>query len=237
MKKILRSVSLLLVLALMLALTGCGVKDTDPASAVYVTLTVEGGLGKAKDGSFIAAKAVTVPAEGTSVGEIIKTMHADWFADGESGFSTSAGQYGDMITKLWGIENGGSYGYYINGAMAMGLSDPVKAGDSVDVFVYKDAAGYSDIYTHLTAEANGAEVTVTVKAVTGFDANYNPVFGPLAGTKVCYIGSTGNLVDTGVVTGEDGTASITLKDGIYRMIGINTDGVYTISAQKVTVKK
>ena len=237
MDKKFRLASLMLVIAMVLVLAGCVVKDTDPQNAAYVTLTVEAAPGKAADGSLIAAKALEIPAEGTTVGDVIKSVHEKWFTDGEAGYSTSAGQYGDMITKLWGIENGGSYGYYINGAMAMGLTDPVKPGDIIDVFVYKDAAGYSDIYTHLTAEANGAEVTVTVNAVTGFDANYNPVFGPLAGTKVCYIGSTGNLVDTGIVTGEDGTASITLKNGIYRIIGINTNGVYTISAQKITVNK
>ena len=231
------SVFMILVMIMGIALTGCGAKDTDPASAAYVTLTVEAELGKAKDGSYIAAKALEVPAEGTTVGDVIKAIHANWFADGEAGYATAVGQYGDQITKLWGIENGGSYGYYINGAMAMGLTDPVKAGDIVDVFVYKDAAGWSDIYTILKAEANGADVTVTVEAVGGYDANYNPVFKPLAGTKVCYVNIKGNLVDSGVKTGEDGTATITLKNGIYRIVAINTDGTYTVSAQKITVKK
>ena len=239
MNKKFRFVSLVMVLALVLglSLTGCGAKDTDPANAAYVTLTVETELGKAKDGSYIAAKALEVPAEGTTVGEVIKSAHAKWFADGEAGYVTAAGQYGDTITKLWGKENGGAYGYYINGAMAMGLTDPVKPGDIIDVFVYKDTTTWGDVYTALAAEASGDKVTVTVKAVTGYDANYNPVFGGLEGAKVCYVASNGNLVDTGVTTNADGVATVTLKNGIYRMVAIKTDGIYTVSAQKITVKK
>ena len=238
MKKNIRMISLVLVLALVLGLglAGCGAKDKDPANAAYVTLTVQAELGQAKDNSLIAAKALEIPAEGTTVGDVIKAMHKNWFKDGEAGYVTTTGQYGEMITKLWGIENGGSYGYYINGGMAMGLTDPVKPGDRVDVFVYKDAAGYSDVYIYMTAEANGDTVKVTVKAM-GYDANWNPVWKELAGVKISTIGKDGKLTGTGAVTGADGTATFTLKNGIYRVVGINTDGVYTVTAQKITVKK
>ena len=236
MKKSFRLVSLIMVLAMVLVLAGCGVKDTDPANAAYVTLTVEAELGKAKDGSFIAAKALEIPAEGTTVGEVIKAVHANWFADGEAGFVTAKTEWGDSITKLWGIENGGSYGYYINGAMSMGLTDPVKAGDRVDIMVYKDAKTFSDVYILVDAEAAADKVSVTVQYM-GFDANWNAKLTPLKGAKVCYINSKGNLVDSGVTTGEDGTATITLKNGIYRIVAIDTDAIYSVSAQKITVKK
>ena len=227
---------LALVMVLVLALAGCGVKDTDPANAAYITLSVEAELGKAKDGSLIAAKALEIPAEGTTVGEVIKAVHANWFADGEAGFATAKTEWGDSITKLWGIENGGSYGYYVNSAMSMGLTDPVKPGDRVDIMVYKDAKNFSDVYITLDAQAAGDKVTVTVQYM-GFDANWNAKLQPLKGCKICYIGSKGNIVDTGTVTGDDGTATITLKNGIYRIVGIDTDAIYSVTAQKITVKK
>ncbi len=237
MKKNFRLVSLVLVLAMVLglALTGCGAKDKDPANAAFVTLTVQGELAQDKNNAYLAATAIEIPAEGTNVGEVLKALHKNFFKDGEAGYATAASQYGDTITKLWGIENGGAYGYYVNGAMSMGLTDPVKPGDRVEVFVYKDAAAYSDVYTYMTAEVSGDKVTVKVQAV-GFDANWNPVMNPLKGAKIYYL-KDGKLEGTGAVTGDDGTATFTLKNGIYRIVSIDTDAVYTVSAQKITVKK
>jgi len=238
MKRFLKPVSLFLVLIMVMAmlLAGCGAaKDTDPANAAYVTLSVEAELGQAKDNSYVAATAIEIPAEGTTVGEVIKALHVNCYADGESGYATAAGQYGDMIVKLWGIENGGAYGYYINGNMAMGLTDPVVPGDRVDVFVYKDAAAYSDAFIYMTAEASGTNVTVSVKAM-GYDANWSPVWTELEGTKIYYI-KDGKLTDTGAVTDAAGTATFTLKNGIYRIVGINTNAIYTVTAQKLVVSK
>ena len=98
----------------------------------------------------------------------------------------------------------------------------------------KDTAGFSDTYIDMKAEVNGKEVKVTVTS-HGFDANWNPVDKPLAGTKIFRVDGK-KLVDTGVVTGEDGTATVTLKAGTYRLVGINTDAVYSVTAVKVTTK-
>ena len=237
MKRNVKLISLLLALVMVIGLAACGkAKDTDPANAAFVTLTVEAELAQGKDNSYVAAKAFAVPAEGTTVGELIKTLHKDCFKDGEAGYATATTQYGDSITKLWGIENGGSYGYYVNGQMAMGLTDPVKAGDRVDIFVYKDAAGFSDKFIYMEAAAEGTKVNVTVKAVE-FDANWNPVMKELAGAKIYTIGKDGKLVATGAATNDKGVASLELKAGIYRLVAINTDGLYTVSAQKVVITK
>ena len=236
MKRNLKRISLLLVLVMILGLVlaGCGAKE-DPKNAAFVTLTDQSELAKDKSGNYIAALALEIPAEGTTVGDLLKQLHKDYFKDGEAGYATATGQYGESITKLWGVENGGSYGYYINGNMAMGLTDPVKPGDRVDVFIYKDAAGYSDAFIYMEAEANGADVKVTVKALS-FDANWNPVFKELPNTKI-YYAEKGNLTGTGAVTGADGTVTFTLKDGTYRLVGINNDALYTVTAQKLVVKK
>ena len=225
---------LAMVMALGVILCGCGTK-ADPKNAAYVTLTDQAELAKDKSGNYIAARALEIPEAGTTVGDLIKQLHKDLFKDGEAGYATTTGQYGETITKLWGVENGGSYGYYVNGNMSMGLTDPVKPGDRVDVFVYKDAAGYSDAFIYMEAEANGAEVKVTVKAM-GFDANWNPVMKELPNTKI-YYADNGKLVDTGAVTGADGTATFTLKNGTYRLVGINTDAIYTVTSEKIVVKK
>ena len=235
MKRNIKLISMILVLVMILGVVLCGCGAKEPKNAAYVTLTDQAELAKDKSGNYLAAQAIEVPEAGTTVGELLTKLHKDYFKDGEAGYATTTGQYGEMITKLWGVENGGSYGYYINGNMAMGLTDPVKPGDRVDVFIYKDAAGYSDAFIYMTAEAEGDTVKVTVQAM-GFDANWNPVMKPLANTKI-YYAEKGNLTGTGSVTDADGTAILTLKNGTYKLVGINTDGVYTVTAQKLVVKK
>ena len=237
MKKNLKITSLALVLVLVLAmLAGCGAaKDTDPASSAYVTITNQAELAAAKDGSLMAAVAIEIPADGSTVGDVIKLAHEKYFTDGASGFATTTTEWGDSITKLWGVENGGSYGYYVNGAMSYGLTDPVKAGDRVDIMIYKDAATFSDVYTYVDAKANGTSVTATVEAL-GFDENWNPKMAALAGAKIYYTDGK-KLTDTGAVTGEDGTATFTLKAGTYRIVSIAQDGLYSVSAQKIVVSK
>lgn len=237
MKRNLKTISLLLavVMVLGLGLAACG-KKAEPKNAAYVTVTNAGELAVGKDGTQLAAVAIEVPEAGTTVGEVIKALHKAYAKGGEADYATSQGQYGEQIDKLWGVENGGAYGYYINGAMAMGLTDPVKSGDTVDVFVYKDAAAYSDAYTRTTlVKAEGGEAVVKVEFISGFDANYAPIFKELAGAKIYQVDGK-KLTDTGVATGADGTATIKLKSGSYILAAVGTDGTYTISAVRATVK-
>lgn len=49
-------------------------------------------------------------------------------AEPRPGYATDTGDYGLYITKLWGTENGGSYGYCLNNAACMSLTDPVVQG-------------------------------------------------------------------------------------------------------------
>ena len=107
MKRNVKLISLILALVMILGvvLCGCGAKE-DPANAAYVTLTDQAELAKDKSGNYIAARALEIAAEGTTVGDVIKQLHKELFKDGEAGYATSTGQYGEQIDKLWGVENG-----------------------------------------------------------------------------------------------------------------------------------
>ena len=115
-----------------------------------------------------------------------------------------------FITKLWNIENGGSYGYMLNNNMAYSLTEEVKNGDVIYAYVYADAAGYSDAYTcfdkNIIKDEGGSEVTLTLKYVSGYDAEtFAPIFTALEGATITVDGKA-----TDVKTNDKGEAKITL---------------------------
>ena len=82
-----------------------------------------------------------------TINDALIAAHTAYYTDGADGYAAANGDYGLAITKLWGVENGGSYGYYVNNAASMGLSDPVKDGDRLYAFIYTDTTAFSDMYT------------------------------------------------------------------------------------------
>ncbi len=127
-----------------------------------------------------------------------------------------------FITKLWGVENGGSYGYYLNHSAAMSLSDPVEEGDYLAAYTYADLDAWTDMYTYFeNAEAACAPEAEFVLKLTGagYDENWNPVSVPVVGAKILVDG-----VETAYVTDENGEASVLFAE----------TGVYTVSAVSET---
>lgn len=81
-----------------------------------------------------------------NIDETLLALHEQYYADGAVGYEAVEGQWGLSIAKLWG-DKSGSYGYYYNDQMAMGLTDPVTDGGRVKAWIYQDQTGYSDLYT------------------------------------------------------------------------------------------
>lgn len=138
-----------------------------------------------------------------------------------AGYGTEETQWGTSLTKLWGIENGGSYGYYLNNASAMSLMDTVKNQDLIVAFAYTDTTTFSDTFSyfdqHMADVAIGDSVTLTLKAV-GFDPNtFAPVENPVAGAKILIDGE-----DSGVVTDAEGRCTIPFtQEGFYNVSAIS----------------
>jgi len=141
-----------------------------------------------------------------TIADALYCAHEAYFEGGAAaGFACSTGEYGLQLDKLWGVDNGTGYGYYVNNASAMGLADPVKSGDFVYAFVYTDTVAWSDTYcffdkNEITAK-EGDTITLTLSAA-GFDANWTPITTPLAGAVI-----TVNGVKTPFVTDENGQVS------------------------------
>lgn len=150
--------------------------------------------------------------------DVLLAAHEAYHPDGAEAFGAADSEWGKSLTKLWGVENGGSYGYYLNDAAAMSLADPVAEGDHVKAFVYTDLAAYSDTYTFFTAPvaaaAVDAEVALTLNAA-GFDENWAPVTLPVANATLTVNGEM-----TEIVTDENGCAVLTFAEA----------GEYVVSA-------
>ena len=205
-----KQITAILSAAALLALSAplsASAEDAAAAGSAQITVTVaaEGALQ-------VKAEKLTVTdvdSDGAlTVNDAMLLTHDAYFDGGAAaGYALKDG----FITKFWGIENGGSYGYTVNNALASGISAALKDGDAFYAYAYKDAAGYSDQYTYfdkLTAEDLKQNGTLELQ-LSGFvyDENWNQVIVPVAGA-----GITVNGKATQFTTDADGKVTLTLYD-------------------------
>ena len=74
-----------------------------------------------------------------TINDILLCAHQSYYNEtdeSDTGYAYAVSEeYGAYITKLWGVENGGAYGYYVNDKSAWSLTDPIKDGDKVVAFI------------------------------------------------------------------------------------------------------
>ena len=199
--------------------------DAENAAAsadVTVTMVDKGeiAVGKDKNKTLMAevpVHAVDLNADGKiDIDETFKAMHETYCP---GGFGSSVGQYGLGADKLWG-DTSGNFGYYVNNQYSNGLTDEVKAGDSVKEYIYKNGIKRSDQYSWFDVNkcnaAVGKEVTLSLKAYE-FDENYNPVEKAYAGATLGTVSADGTFTAfSNAVTDKDGKAAISFdKAGTY----------------------
>ena len=156
---------------------------------INVLVTVSDG----KSGSPVLVqkevKVTDIDSDGKlTINDALYAAHEANFTGGAAaGYKSSTSDYGLKLDKLWGIENGGSYGYYVNNGMAMSLGDEVKDGSNIYAFVYSDTTGFSDSYSFFdknSADAKqGDELELTLSHIT-FDANWQAVPVPVVGAVI-----------------------------------------------------
>lgn len=208
--------------AALLLLCTCAIPTAAADSAtIYVTVADENG------DLALAQSAVTVTDTDNdgalTVNDALYAAHEAFYEGGASvGYGSGMTDYGLSMSKLWGCENGGSYGYYVNNASAWSLADPVADGDYVNAFVYTDLVAWSDTYCFFDVETvsgvSGDTVTLTLSAA-GYDADYNPITVPVKDAVITVNGEA-----TSYVTDENGSVSILLGNS----------GVMTVSATSDT---
>lgn len=155
-----------------------------------------------------------------TINDALYCAHEQKFEGGaEKGYASSETQYGISINKLWGVDNGGSYGYYLNDASALSLADPIKSGDRISAFLYTDLNTWSDTYCYFDRSTvnvkAGAELELVLNSL-GFDAEWNQIVVPVSNATV-----TVNGEKTEFKTDENGRVKLAL----------NESGRFVISAE------
>ena len=214
MKKILS------VLVTLMLLLSC-VSFAEEAPTVFVSISDD-------TGTLVLAYA---PVELTDVDgdsalticDALMAAHAAYHPNGAEAFLAEATEWGLSLYVLWGVDNGGSYGYMLNDASPMSLLDEVKPGDHVKAYAYTDLTAWSDTYSYFAAPvaavAVNEEVALTLFA-NGYDENWAHITLPVAGAVL-----TVNGEKTEVITDENGNAVLTFVEA----------GVYTVSALSDTM--
>lgn len=206
--------------------------ESAPQDTAYVTIADENG-----ELALVREAVVLEDADGdgaVTVNDALLLAHEQAYPGGAAaGYLSSEGPYGLKLDKLWGVENGGSYGYYVNHASAMSLTAPVSDGDEVAAFIYTDLDGYSDTYCyfdHTTAELNApGELTLTLKAA-GWAADYNPVELPVADAVIVVNGEK-----TDFRTDENGSVTLNLAAGSYIISAVSDAQVLVPPVCQVSV--
>lgn len=208
--------------------TGSGATEgtaPTPADPIDVNITVsnQGVLAKAKDGSAMAYREVhvtDVDEDGHITYEEALIAAQDKYLEGgaKSNYSASSG----WVTKFWGVKSDASFSFVRNNKIdtdeSTGYSSTVDSldiadGDSLTASVNSDSTYYADWYTYFN-EKNAAveqdeELTLNLK---GFQAMAGSGETVVPGVKVG-IWKDGKFQQTGdAVTDNDGNVKISFSE-------------------------
>ncbi|MBR2461129.1 MAG: hypothetical protein IKB34_07875 [Clostridia bacterium] len=219
MKKFLISLILIALTGVMLPFAAYAEGEAAQSAEVYVNI-ING------DPMVAMKKTVVTDTDNDgilSISDALFCAHQASYPGGaDAGYATETTQWGLSMVKLWGVANGGSYGYYLNNASPLSLYDAVVDGDIVSAFVYQDTTFFSDTYSYFdkgTAECNtGDEITLTLTCIQFDAASGNMVAKPAEGATV-----TVNGVETDYRTDANGRVTVKLQGSGEQLISAKSD--------------
>lgn len=219
----------LVLMAMLLVVSACCAEETK----VFVSIT--NGAGELVM-AYEEVAVEDVDQDGVlTICDALACAHAQKYEGGAEGYLAENTEYGLSLARLWGEENGGSFGYYLNHASAWSLLDPVQMGDHVKAYVFTDLDTFGDTYSYFDADsaeaAVGQEVALMLSAAA-FDASWNPITLPVAGAVL-----TVNGEKTEVMTDENGKAVLTFDvAGTYVVSAVSDTQVLVAPVCIVVVK-
>lgn len=203
----------------MLMLLSCAA-FAEEAPIVYVSISDDAG---ALVLAYAPVELTDADGDGAlTICDALMCAHMGYHPDGTAAFVAENTEWGKSLYVLWGVDNGGSYGYMLNDVSPLSLLDEVKDGDHVKAYAFTDLMAWSDTYCYFTAPVAAAavneEVALTLSA-SAFDENWAPITLPVAGAVI-----TVNGEKTEVVTDENGNAVLILAEaGIYTVSAVSND--------------
>lgn len=216
---------------------GDAVGDTEPAkdATVHMTIGIRGSLAKAKDGSVMAEREVTVKdlnSDGIlTYDEALMAVHDEYYEGGSAGYETGkAEDTGSLyIGKLWGISED-AYGWWKDDELCIDLQEAVHAGDELTAFVYKDTEKRSDGYTKFAKDAYTIPVG-TSKYVDCYKAAYEDILDEYQFSLF----RSGKLTvyDSNFQPVSEDSYTITMKDSgpVSYYISIQNTGIYYLAVE------
>lgn len=144
-----------------------------------------------------------------------------------AGYATDNGQYGPYISKLWGVENGGSYGYYVNHKASNGLADPLNDGDVLYAFVYTDTTNFADKYTYFQPTVTNLSANTELElflCYVDYDETWSPVSIGVPGAVITIDGE-----ETEYTTDENGKVTLNLNEvGSHEISAYSANNTLTL---------
>ena len=200
---------------------------------VYMTISDEGALAKAKDGSPMAWKEVTVSdidEDGLfSFDEALVAAHGQYCLSGVNGYGTSITEYGVSVNRLWGVDASPNYLFFINGqGLNTGVGDDyVSDGDYLTASILSDLVFWSDriaSFDHYRLDVDGRYVTLNLKGHLGMAwSDEEKVDSPFSDIEIIDVnGKSYGKTD------ENGSLRIRLEKGTHILTAQGTvEGIVT----------
>lgn len=145
-----------------------------------------------------------------TIADALACAHILKHEKGAEAFGYAQTEYGYSLTRLWDVDNGGSYGYMVNDISPMSLQDRVYEEDHIKAYCYTDLVAWSDSYSFFTFPY--AEIPANmIMPVTLFSAGYDSAWNPVTFTvsdAVIYV----NGEETEIRTNENGLFEISFSE-------------------------
>ena len=156
-----------------------------------------------------------------TINDALYCAHEAKYEGGASaGYAAGKSQFGISLNKLWGVANGGSYGYFLNNKSPLSLSDKINENDYINAFAYTDLSSWSDTYSFFdinSKEIKESEDICLTLMTAGYDASFNPITLPVKDATI-----TLNGEKTDFKTDSEGKVTVTLdKAGSYVVSAIS----------------
>lgn len=219
MKKLL---SVFLAILLIVSLVPAQVM-ADETITVYISVSRYGDFVQDKNGNPMAYVPIELSGQSSyTIDDVFLLTHELYYPEGAEGYTSSVGDWGLGVDKLWG-DTSYNFGYQVNGGRVsvMGPDHVVVHGDSIDACIYKGFYPNSEKYARFESVVEEVyrdkEISLTLSYASGYDENWNSIFSPCEGATIYIDGE-----ETDYITDANGEVSLSF----------NEIGTYVISAKK-----